>query len=52
MTAFSIYNLERNNCFNSSKAERELGYRPRSYAETLHDEAAWLRQTGKVTKAG
>lgn len=52
MTTFSIYNLERNNCFDSSKAERELGYRPRSYTETLHDEAAWLRQTGKVAKAG
>ena len=52
MTAFSIYNLERNNCFDSSKAKRELGYHPRSYAETLHDEAVWLRQTGRLEQAG
>ena len=51
MTAFAIYNLEHNNCFDFSKAKRELGYRPRSYAETLHDEAVWLRQTGKLAQA-
>ena len=51
MTAFAIYNLERKNCFDFSKAKRELGYRPRSYAETLHDEAVWLRQTGKLAQA-
>lgn len=50
MTTFSIYNLERNNCFDSSKAERELGYHPRSYEETLRDEAAWLRQADRLVK--
>lgn len=48
MTTFSVYNLERNNTFDSSKAKKELGYRTRSYAETLHDEAAWLRKEGKI----
>ncbi len=48
LTTFSIYNLARNNDFDSSKARRELGYRTRSYRETLHDEIAWLRQTGKI----
>ena len=27
---------------------RELGYRTRSYRETMHDEIQWLIQTGKV----
>lgn len=48
MTTFSVYNLERNNAFDYSKAKKELGYHTRSYAETLHDEAVWLRQVGKI----
>lgn len=48
LTTFSIYNLARNNDFDSSKAERELGYRTRSYRETMHDEIAWLKSTGKI----
>ena len=48
MTQFSVYNLERNNSFDSSKAKKELGYTTRSYAETLHDIAVWLKTTGKV----
>lgn len=48
MTQFSVYNLERNNCFDCSKARQELGYRTRSYAETLHDEAMWLKEAGKL----
>lgn len=48
MTAFSVYNLERNNSFDYSKAQRELGYHTRPYAQTLHDEAQWLRESGKL----
>lgn len=48
MTSFSIYNLARNNTFDYSKAKKELGYKTRPYAETLHDEAQWLRHEGKV----
>lgn len=48
MTQFSVYNLERNNSFDSSKAKKELGYTIRSYAETLHDIAVWLKSSGKV----
>ena len=36
------------NAFDYSKAEKELGYHTRSYAETLHDEAVWLRAEGKI----
>ena len=34
MTTFSVYNLARNNEFDYSKAQRELGYTPRPYQET------------------
>lgn len=48
MTRFSVYNLARNNKFDSTKAIRELGYSTRSYRETIHDEIAWLKETGKI----
>lgn len=49
LTTFSIYNLARNNTFDYSKARKELGYRTRSYAETIRDEIAWLKAEGKIT---
>lgn len=48
LTEFAVYNLERNNTFDCSKAKNELGFAPRPYAETLHDTAAWLKVTGKI----
>jgi dihydroflavonol-4-reductase len=51
MTTFSVYNLERNNAFDYSKAQNELGYVTRPCAETLHDEAKWLREEGKIGNA-
>ena len=48
MTNFAVYNLARNNAFDYSKAERELGYHTRPYAETLRDEAHWLIEEGFV----
>lgn len=48
MTTFSVYNLARNNDFDSTKARQELGYHTRSYRETIHDEIKWLKQTGKI----
>lgn len=48
MTTFSVYNLSRNNDFDSTKAEKELGYTTRSYEETIHDEIVWLKATGKI----
>ncbi len=51
MTTFSVYNLARNNAFDYSKAERELGYHTRPYADTLHDMAQWLRVNGKLKTA-
>ena len=48
MTTFSVYNLARNNRFDSSKAKKELGYTTRSYRETIRDEIRWLKETGKI----
>lgn len=48
MTTFSVYNLARNNDFDSSKAKKELGYKTRSYRETMHDEVKWLKDSGKI----
>ncbi len=48
MTTFSVYNLARNNTFDSSKAKEELGYTTRSYEETIHDEVMWLKASGKI----
>ena len=48
MTNFAVYNLDRNNQFDYSKAERELGYHTRPYAETLKDEAKWPVEGGYV----
>ncbi len=48
LTTFSIYNLARNNCFDSSRAMEELGYQTRSYRETIRDEIAWLKSEGKI----
>ena len=50
MTTFSVYNLARNNAFDSSKAMRELGYSPRTYQETVRDEIAWLKESGKIAQ--
>ena len=48
MTSFAVYNLARNNRFDYSKAERELGYHTRPYEETLRDEAKWLMKEGYI----
>ncbi|MBR2283495.1 MAG: NAD-dependent epimerase/dehydratase family protein [Ruminococcus sp.] len=48
MTSFSVYNLARNNSFDSGKAKRELGYTTRSYRETIHDEISWLKAEDKI----
>lgn len=48
MTTFSVYNLKRNNCFDYSKAVRELGYTVRPFEETLRDQAKWLRENGMI----
>ncbi|MBR5138359.1 MAG: NAD-dependent epimerase/dehydratase family protein [Alistipes sp.] len=48
MTTFSVYNLSRNNCYDYSKAVQELGYKTRSYKDTIRDEITWLKTAGKI----
>ena len=48
MTTFSIYNLSRNNDFDSSKAKNELGYTTRPYVETIKDEIKWLKDNNLI----
>lgn len=48
MTTFSVYNLARNNSFDYSKAQRELGYTTRPYVDTIRDEIAWLKENGHI----
>ncbi len=48
LTDFALYNLARNNAFDYSKAERELGYHTRPYAETMRDQAEWLVSEGYI----
>lgn len=48
MTTFSVYNLARNNEFDYTKAQTELGYTTRPYQQTIHDEVEWLKQEGLI----
>lgn len=41
---FALYNLTRNNDFDCSKAQRELGFSCRPFQETIRDEVEWLRE--------
>jgi len=46
MTSFAVYNLVRNNEFDSSKAIAELGYNPRPMAQSIAEEIDWMLGEG------
>lgn len=48
MTTYAVWNLIRNNEFDSSKAVRELGYSTRPYEETMRDQIAWMKSAGLI----
>lgn len=48
LSDFNIYMLNRNNDFDCSKAERELGFRCRPFSESIRDTVAWLREEGFI----
>ena len=48
MTSFAVYNLVRNNEFDSSKAIAELGYNPRPMAQSIAEEIDWMIEEGIV----
>ncbi len=43
LTSFAVYNLDRNNTFDYTKAKMELGYTTRPYVETIRDEVNWIK---------
>ncbi|MBR2078978.1 MAG: NAD-dependent epimerase/dehydratase family protein [Clostridia bacterium] len=47
-SSFLVYNLARNNSFDSTKAKTELGYTVRPFSETLKDCVDWLKEMGKI----
>ena len=40
--------VDKNNSFDYSKAQREIGYKTRPYKETIKDEIAWLKANGHI----
>lgn len=48
LSDFNIYMLNRNNDFDCSKAERELGFHCRPFSESIRDTVEWLREEGYV----
>ena len=47
-TSYSLYTLSSNAVFSYKKAERELGYKPRPFLETVSDTVAWLRNQKRM----
>jgi len=48
MTSFAVYSLIRNNVFDCSKAERELGFKTRPFAESIEETIEWLKREHKI----
>ena len=46
LSDFNIYMLNRNNDFDCSKAERELGFHSRPFSESIRDTVNWLQKEG------
>jgi dihydroflavonol-4-reductase len=49
LTDFGLYNLTRNNDFDCTKAQQELGFSCRPFEETIRDEVVWLQKLAKST---
>ena len=50
-TSYSLFTLSSNSLFSSKKAEKELGFRPRPFSETVTDTVAWLRSRKRLKNA-
>lgn len=48
LTTFYLVNVARNNCFDPTKAQTELGYHTRPYSETVTDHIRWMQTEGIV----
>lgn len=47
-TAYSLYTLSENAVFSHEKADRELGYSPRPFKDTIEDTFFWLKEQGRI----
>ncbi len=50
MTSFAVYSLIRNNVFDCTKAEEELGFTTRPFEESIEDTINWLERENKIAK--
>ena len=48
LTTFYLVNIARNNDFEPTKAQKELGYHTRPYSETVADHIHWMQEQGIV----
>lgn len=48
LTSYAIYNLDRNNAFDSGKAVSELGYKTRPFEDSVRDTILWLAKEGRL----
>ena len=49
LTTFYLVNVARNNRFDYSKAQTELGYRTRPYVDTITDHVRWMKEEGLLS---
>ena len=47
-TSYSLFTLSSNSLFSNKKAEKELGFKPRPFRETVTDTVAWLRSRKRL----
>ena len=52
LSDFNIYMLNRNNDYDCSKAEKELGFHCRPFADSVRDTMTWLREEGFLEREG
>lgn len=48
MTSFAVYNLLRNNVYDCAKAQHDLEYHTRPFADTIADTMVWLEREHKI----
>jgi dihydroflavonol-4-reductase len=47
-TSYSLFTLSSNSLFSNKKAEKELGFKPRPFSETVTDTVEWLRSRKRL----
>jgi dihydroflavonol-4-reductase len=47
-TSYSLYTLRSNGYFSHERADRELGYKPHTFEDTMRDSCEFLKKSGKI----